>query len=215
MEDLGAPPDTVLAADIVEVAAAGPRRTMPPARGPAARPMAKWEAGARDRVRAAIGRYTRPLADLVARDADEADTRRLVTGFLRDGLGYRQHGDLTTEYQVSGEFTGYGVRAAGRPAAFIEIKQATTRLGAKHLRQAGTCAVSEGAGWIILTNGPVWQAWHLTPDVPWAGTTRPSRPTPCSTCPKRRSGITSSTGCGAPGPPPPPRPSGPSSPVAP
>jgi hypothetical protein len=166
MEGMGTLPGTVLAIDIVEVAAAGPRRAVPPARGPAARPMPKWEAGARDRVWAAIGRYTRPLAGLVARDADEADTRRLVTGFLRDGLGYRQHGDLTTEYRVTGEFTGYGVRAARRPAAFIEIKRATTRLAAKHLRQAETCAVSEGAGWIILTNGPVWQAWHLTPGVP-------------------------------------------------
>jgi hypothetical protein len=27
-------------------------------------------------------------------------------------------------------------------------------------------AASAGAEWVILTNGPVWQAWHLTPGPP-------------------------------------------------
>jgi hypothetical protein len=39
----------------------------------------KWETEARGRLRAAIRRYSKPLADLVARDANEGDTRLLVT----------------------------------------------------------------------------------------------------------------------------------------
>jgi hypothetical protein len=38
---------------------------------------------ARDRLKAAIRRYGKPLADLVARDANEGDTRLLVTEFLK------------------------------------------------------------------------------------------------------------------------------------
>jgi hypothetical protein len=52
-----------------------------------ARRAPKWETDARDRLKTAIRRYSKPLADLVARDANEGDTRLLVTDFLYDGLG--------------------------------------------------------------------------------------------------------------------------------
>jgi hypothetical protein len=57
------------------------------AKKPKARSAPKWETEARDRLKTAIRRYSKPLADLVARDANEGDTRLLVTDFLCDGLG--------------------------------------------------------------------------------------------------------------------------------
>jgi hypothetical protein len=42
----------------------------------------KWETAARERMRAAIKKFAKPLADLVARDANEGDTRLLVTDML-------------------------------------------------------------------------------------------------------------------------------------
>jgi hypothetical protein len=126
----------------------------------------KWETDARDRVRAAVRRSVKPLADLIARDANEGDTRLLVTDFLCDGLGYDKYEDLTTEYQVRGEFADYGVRIAKQLVAFIEVKRCTTKLGAKHLRQVEMYAVNEGVEWMILTNGQVWQVWHLTAGLP-------------------------------------------------
>jgi hypothetical protein len=85
---------------------------------------------------------------------------------LCDGLGYDKYEDLTTEYQVRGEFADYGVRIAKQLVAFIEVKRAATKLGAKHLRQVEMYAVNEGVEWMILTNGQVWQAWHLTAGLP-------------------------------------------------
>ena len=61
-----------------------------------------------DRLKAAIRRFSKPLADLVARDANEGDTRLLVTDFLCEGLGFDKYADLTTEYQVKGEFADLG-----------------------------------------------------------------------------------------------------------
>jgi hypothetical protein len=133
-----------------------------------ARQMPKWESDARDRVRQAVRRFAKPLADLIARDANEGDTRLLVTDFLCDGLGYDKYEDLTTEYQVKGEFADYGVRIAKQLVAFIEVKRCTTKLGAKHLRQVEMYAVNEGVEWMILTNGQVWQVWHLTAGLPVA-----------------------------------------------
>jgi hypothetical protein len=164
MEGVGTLPETVLAADIVEVAA-GPGPAIRPVKRPTARPMPRWEADARDRVRVAVRHFAGPLAGLIACDADEDDTRRLVAGLLRDGLGYGQH-DLAADYQVKRDFAGYGVRIAHRLVAFIEVKPAGAELGPQHLRRAEMHAASEGVEWVILTNGRVWQAWHLSPGPP-------------------------------------------------
>ncbi len=126
----------------------------------------KWELEARDRVKAAIRRYNKHLADLADRDANEGDTRLLVTDFLCDGLGFDKYADLTTEYQVKGEFADYGVRIERELIAFIEVKRVATKLAPKHLRQVEMYAVNEGVEWVILTNGAVWQVYHLTGGLP-------------------------------------------------
>lgn len=134
----------------------------------AARPSGapKWETDARTRLRAAIQKYQRPLSELAQRDANEGDTRLLVTDFLCDALGFDKFSDLTTEYQVRGEFADYGVRVEKQLTAFIEVKRISTKLGPRHLRQVEMYAVNEGVEWMILTNGAVWQVWHLTPGMP-------------------------------------------------
>jgi hypothetical protein len=104
----------------------------------------KWETDARDRLRSAVRRLTKPLSELAVRDANEGDTRLLVTDFLCDGLGYDKYSDLTTEYQVNGEFADYGVRIDKQLVAFIEVKRAATKLNSKHLRQVEMYAVNEG-----------------------------------------------------------------------
>ncbi|WP_084517831.1 type I restriction enzyme HsdR N-terminal domain-containing protein [Microtetraspora niveoalba] len=131
-----------------------------------ARTAPKWEADARDRVRGAIRRYAKPLGDLVARDANEGDTRLLITDFLCAGLGYDKYEDLTTEYQVKGEFADYGVRIDKQLVAFIEVKRCSQKLNTKHLRQVQMYAVNEGVEWMILSNGQVWQAYHMTAGLP-------------------------------------------------
>lgn len=138
------------------------------AKKPAAKSLPKWEQEARDRLRAGIRRFSKPLADLVARDANEGDTRLLVTDFLCEALGYDKYSDLTTEYQVKGEFADYGVRIDQQIRAFIEVKRVTTKLTARHLRQVEMYAVNEGVEWVILTNGSHWQVYHLTGGLPVA-----------------------------------------------
>jgi hypothetical protein len=136
--------------------------TQPVEPPPKSRSSPKWETDARDRVKAGIRRFTKPLTDLVERDANEGDTRLLVTDFLTDALGFDKYADLTTEYQVKGEFADYGVRIDKELVAFIETKRVNTKLGPKHLRQVQMYAVNEGVEWLILTNGVNWQLYHLT-----------------------------------------------------
>jgi predicted type IV restriction endonuclease len=126
----------------------------------------KWETAARDRLRSALRKFHRPLNDLQARGANEGDTRMLITDLLREGFGYDPYEDLTTEYQVRGEFADYGVRIDGELIAFIEVKRIGTKLAAKQLRQVEMYAVNEGVEWAILTNGANWQVYHLGTRTP-------------------------------------------------
>lgn len=122
----------------------------------------KWETDATEMLRTHIRKFARPLRELVDRDANEGDTRVLVTDMLCDALGYDKYEDLTTEYAVRGEFADYGVRIDKQLVAFVEVKRAAQNLNARHLRQVETYAVKEGVEWMLLTNGRVWRAYHVT-----------------------------------------------------
>ena len=126
----------------------------------------KWETAARERMRAAIKKFNKPLADLVARDANEGDTRLLVTDMLCEGFGFDKYAELTTEYRVKGEFADYGIRLDKDLIAFLEVKRVATKLAAKHLRQVETYPLNEGVEWVILTSGVVWQVYHITGGLP-------------------------------------------------
>jgi hypothetical protein len=64
------------------------------------------------------------------------------------------------------EFADYGVRIDRQLVAFIEVKRCTQKLNMRHLRQVQMYAVNEGVEWIVLTNGQVWQVYHLTGGLP-------------------------------------------------
>src|SRR5690242_13480814 len=82
----------------------------------------KWETSARERIRTQIKKSHKTLNNLLQRDANEADTRLLVTEFLCNGLGFDMFEDLTGEFLVKGEFADYGIRVDKELIAFIEIK---------------------------------------------------------------------------------------------
>lgn len=126
----------------------------------------KWELAARERMKTAIKKFSKPLTDLVARDANEGDTRLLVTDMLCEGFGFDKYSELTTEYRVKGEFADYGIRIDKDLIAFLEVKRVATRLAAKHLRQVESYAINEGVEWVILTSGVVWQVYHITGGLP-------------------------------------------------
>lgn len=144
--------------------------TEPDASAPArkARSEPKWTTEAKDRVRTHIRRMAKPMQEMLARDANEGDTRFMVTDFLTDAFGFDKYEDLTTEYQVKGEFADYGIRIDRQLIAFVEVKRISQQLNERHLRQVQMYAVNEGVEWLLLTNGRVWQVWHLTGGLPVA-----------------------------------------------
>lgn len=143
-----------------------PAATAPKAAGAHGPRLPKWEIAAIEQVHDAIKRYIKPLEALRARDANEGDTRMVVTDMLCEGLDYDKFKDLTTEYMVKQDFADYGVRIDKQMVAFIEVKRISQKLNERHLRQVLMYAVNEGVEWMVLTNGAVWQAYHLTGGLP-------------------------------------------------
>ncbi|MEY9213503.1 hypothetical protein NI17_000465 [Thermobifida halotolerans] len=130
-------------------------------------PIPEWEADARGRLSTALERLTGPLEDLVARDANEGDTRLLVTDFLSDGLGYNKYDEVTTEYRTRSESVDYGLKVEDSVFALVEVKRCGQDLDTRNLRPARSSAEAEGVEWLLLTNGRAWQAYHMgEPDTP-------------------------------------------------
>ncbi|MBL0705137.1 type I restriction enzyme HsdR N-terminal domain-containing protein [Sinomonas cellulolyticus] len=141
----------------------------PGSKAPAVRPRLKvprWEEAAREQTLAAVRKFADPLRALLERDANEGDTRLLITDLLCEGLGYDKYADLTTEYMVRQDFADYGVRIDRQLVAFIEVKRVSQKLNERHLRQVQMYAVNEGIEWMVLTNGQIWQVYHLTGGLP-------------------------------------------------
>jgi hypothetical protein len=132
---------------------------------PAAKVEPKWRSNVRDRA-AIVTRFQVPLREMLARDANEGDTRLIVTDVLTEILGYDKFADLTTEFMTRGEFADYGLRIDGKLTAFVEVKRIGLKLSPKHLLQVERYSAQEGIEWAILTNGIDWKVWHLSAGLP-------------------------------------------------
>jgi predicted type IV restriction endonuclease len=157
--DAGVGPNQVVVETSSPVAAAQPPVAAKP-KGP------KWELDSRERLKVGIRKFSKPLADFIARDVNEADTRFLVTDFLCEALGYDKFADLTAEFAIKGDFADYGLRVDKQLVALIEVKRVTTKLVEKHLRQVEQYGANEGLEWLMLTNGAQWQVYHLETALP-------------------------------------------------
>jgi predicted type IV restriction endonuclease len=120
----------------------------------------KWQEQADEQVKN-LKKFVPHIKTLVDRDANESDTRFIVTDILTEVLGYDKYSDLSTEYQTRGEFADYGLRIDGQLVAMIEVKRAAQKLLERHLRQVESYGLKEGVEWLILTNGAEWRLYHL------------------------------------------------------
>lgn len=123
-------------------------------------PLPQWEADVRGQLHAALERFTGPLQDLIDRDANEGDTRLLVTDFFSDGLGYNKYDEVTTEYRTKNESVDYGLKVGDDVFALVEVKRCGQDLNARSLRPARLSAAEEGVQWLVLTNGRNWEVYY-------------------------------------------------------
>jgi predicted type IV restriction endonuclease len=128
--------------------------------------MATREEKAKDRIKEALRKYVAFLETAKERNFGEADTSGIVHDMLPDVLGYNKYQEVTQEYRVKGQYADYAVKVDGDIRFFVEVKAVGTALKPDHLRQVTAYAVNEGVDWAVLTNGPVWQVYHIAFEKP-------------------------------------------------
>lgn len=111
----------------------------------------------------------RPLRKMVPyllqakeQNMNEADTVRRVTKVLEDVLGYDPLVEISREAQLKGKYLDLLIKVNDVAKFIVEVKRAGIKLRDRHIDQAYTYASTNNLPWILLTNGVVWNLYHLT-----------------------------------------------------
>lgn len=101
---------------------------------------------------------------LSARDQNlnEADIVVRLIKLLEDVLGYDGLSDITREMNLKDKYVDLAVKIDGTVKFLIEAKSAGTELRDRHIEQAERYAAENNIRWVLLTNGIVWNLYHLT-----------------------------------------------------
>ena len=93
---------------------------------------------------------------------NEADTRQRITKVLEDVLEYDPMTEITREAQVKEKYVDFAIKIDGVVRFLIEVKSAGTTLRDRHIEQAQHYAAEGNIPWVLLTNGIVWNLYHLS-----------------------------------------------------
>ena len=93
---------------------------------------------------------------------NEADTVRRVTKVLEDVLGYDPLAEISREAQLKGKYLDILIKVDDVAKLIVEVKRAGIKLRDRHIDQAYTYASTNNIPWVLLTNGVVWNLYHLT-----------------------------------------------------
>mgnify|MGYP001585170038 CR=1 FL=1 len=109
------------------------------------------------------------IETVITADANEAETGRRIERLFDSLMGYDVFKHITREHAVHGigdaDYCDFAIHIDEEkkiPTILVEIKKATRELSPKHLKQAASYAINVGCEWAILTNGKVWQLYHIS-----------------------------------------------------
>lgn len=96
------------------------------------------------------------------RDVNEADTVVIILETLSEIFGFDKFNEITREHAIRGTFVDLAIKLDGKLQLLIEAKAVGLDLKEMHLRQAIDYAANQGVEWVVLSNGRVWQIYHVT-----------------------------------------------------
>lgn len=95
------------------------------------------------------------------RKDNESDTRLIIDQMLQNILGYKIE-DIKTEQRIEGRRADYVLSIKDRDVIVIEAKRMGMNLREQQTFQATSYGAHSGIKWVILTNGVVWQLYHIS-----------------------------------------------------
>lgn len=115
-------------------------------------------------LKLALKKLTPLLLESQDRNLNEADTRMRVIKMLSDVLGYDALSEVSSEQRIRERYVDFAIKLGGVIKFLIEVKAANTTLRDRHIEQAERYASQGNIPWVVLTNGVVWNLYHLTFD---------------------------------------------------
>ncbi len=94
------------------------------------------------------------------RKDNESDTRLIIDQMLQNILGYNIE-DIKTEQRIKGRRADYVLFVNNRDMIVIEAKRMGMNLREQQTFQATSYGAHSGIKWVVLTNGIVWQLYHI------------------------------------------------------
>ena len=92
---------------------------------------------------------------------NESNTRLLINQMLQDIFGYNLD-CIKTEQKIEGRKADYVLSVDGNDVMVIEAKRIGMQLREGQIFQATSYGAYSGIKWAVLTNGMVWQLYHIS-----------------------------------------------------
>ncbi len=113
-------------------------------------------------IRLGLKKFMPHLIQAQRDNLNEADTVMRITKFFVDVLGYDAMSEISRETHLKGKFVDIAIKIDGVMRLLIEAKAAGVTLRDRHIEQAEKYAFRNNYRWVLLTNGVVWNLYHLT-----------------------------------------------------
>jgi hypothetical protein len=115
-------------------------------------------------VRRPLKKYLPHLIQAQTDTLNEADTVQRLIRVFEDVFGYDSMSDITRESAIKDRYCDVALKIDGVIRMLVEVKSGGTVLRHKHIEQAQNYAANSNIKWVILTNGVMWNLYHLTFD---------------------------------------------------
>lgn len=113
-------------------------------------------------IRKPLKKFLPHLLQAQKENLNEADTSQRITKFFEDVLGYDGLTELTFESHMKNKYVDLALKIDGTVKVLVEVKAAGVVLRDRHIEQAERYASENNFQWALLTNGVVWNLYHLT-----------------------------------------------------
>ena len=93
---------------------------------------------------------------------NEADTVLRLVKFFEEVLSYDPMTEITREKQIKDKYVDLAIKVDDVIRLLVEVKAASVTLRDRHIEQAERYASEGNIQWVLLTNGVIWNLYHLT-----------------------------------------------------
>lgn len=117
---------------------------------------------ARNKIRSSLRRLQPFLIQAREQNINEADTVVRVVKVFEDVLGYNPLAEISREAALRDKYVDLVIKLDDVIKLIVEVKAAGVTLRDRHIEQAQSYASRNNYRWVVLTNGVVWNLYHLT-----------------------------------------------------